>query len=78
MNHQPSIKSLPFYQELTYQELLYVNSLASRGASAAVVYLWYNITHGMYGTGVHVLENDKDYFKKHYPDFSEDIDQWKP
>lgn len=77
MDKRDSIKHLPFYKELSYDDLLFVDGLLDRDASPAVIYLWYNITHGMYSV-TQILDNDKEYYKAQYPKFANDIDQWQP
>lgn len=73
------LKQYPFFQELTYKELLLVDGLLDKGASVAVIYLWYNMTHGVYDSlPRQVLLNDVEKYKSLYPKFENEIDSWLP
>jgi hypothetical protein len=74
------LKEYPFYKDLSYEDLIIVKGLLERGASPGLVYLWFNITHGMYNTwgGADLLAADKKRYKETYREFANDIDEWKP
>jgi hypothetical protein len=70
--------SLPFISELDYQGVQQVNLLRVQGADDALIYFWYNVTHGHYANLPDVvLETDKKRMKIVYPLFTQQIKQWK-
>lgn len=71
------LKSYSFYNELTYEERLFVEGLLLKSAPVSVIYLWYNITHGTYtNLPPVVMEKDIKNISQLHPDFKDQIESW--
>ena len=72
------LKHLSWVRNLPYPELLEAHKIIERGADVALLYFWFNLTHGMYWPTFKLIDVEAQamYYCQRDPMFMDDIVKW--